>query len=103
MRQKFTMQITFPNEVPVFNGAALTLEFIALVGERYVRCSVTAEALEDYCGAPSILEDDLLKAFAAKKARIHRVCKTALKDNAGDAVILRSGYFRAYAMTSYKI
>lgn len=63
---------------------------------------MTAEALEDHCGAPSILEDDLLNAFAANQAKIHLVCQQALKDNAGRAVILRSGYFRAYAIAHHQ-
>ncbi len=102
MHQSSTMQIAFSDEAPIFNGAALTVEFTAVVQERNVRCAITAEALKDHCGAPSILEDDLLNAFVTNKTKILHVCQQALKDNAGGSVILRSGYFRVYAIAHHQ-
>ncbi|WP_133645749.1 DUF1488 domain-containing protein [Paraburkholderia flava] len=88
------MHITFPDDPPAFDGASLTVRFIAHVDGEPVICEITAEALEDHFGADSPLESVLLAAFERGRPRIRPVCSAALEQNEGASVVLRSGFFR---------
>ena len=88
------MHITFTDDAPVFDGSSLTVRFKACVDGEPVACAISAEALEDHFGAGSTLEAQLLRAFEQGRARIHEVCKRAIEENGGAAVVLRSGLFR---------
>lgn len=88
------MQIIFPDEQPVFDGANLTVCFIARVHGEPVVCAITAEALEDHFGADSALEPALMEAFDRGRQRIRSVCAEALDQNDGEGVVLHSGLFR---------
>jgi len=92
------MHITFSDDAPRFDGANLTVRFAARVDGEPVNCAISAEALEDHFGAPSPLEDDLLRAFQRGQARIRSVCAEALDQNQGGAVLLHSGLFRVEGM-----
>lgn len=89
-----TMDIIYPNEAPVFDGANLTVRFLARVGSELVVCEISAEALEDHFGADSSLESALLDAFERGQEHIQSVCTDALQRNGGVSVMLRSGLFR---------
>ncbi|HEX7683013.1 MAG TPA: DUF1488 domain-containing protein [Trinickia sp.] len=89
-----TVRVTFPDEAPVFDGAQMVVRFVAMVDDVPVSCAITAEALEDHFGAGSTLEAELLRAFAEGRQRIHEVCRLAVEQSAGAAVVLRSGLFR---------
>ena len=88
------MHVTFREDLPVFDGAQMVVRFIAMVDGVPLSCAITAEALEDHFGASSTLEAELLRAFTEGRHRIHDVCKRAIKDSGGAAVVLRSGLFR---------
>ena len=89
-----TVQVTFPDDAPAFDGAQVVVRFIAVVNGVSLSCAITAEALEDHFGARSTLEAELLRAFAEGRERIHEVCKRAIEASGGAAVVLRSGLFR---------
>jgi hypothetical protein len=95
-----TMRISFPDEVPGFDGSSLTVQFTARVDGEPVICAISAEALEDHFGAESALEDALLAAFERGRPRIRSVCAEALDQNEGAAVVLHSGLFRVEGMES---
>jgi hypothetical protein len=88
------MQVTFPDDAPIFDGAQMVVRFVAIVNGVALSCAISAEALEDHFGAGSTLEAELLRAFAEGRARIHEVCKRAIEESGGAAVVLRSGLFR---------
>lgn len=88
------MDITFPDDPPVFDGAQLVVRFMAVVDGVPLACAVTLEALEDHFGAQPPLEADILRAYESGRNRIHDVCRRALEANGGAAVVLRSGLFR---------
>lgn len=88
------MNITFSDDRPVFDGANLTVQFMACVDGQAVVCAITAEALEDHFGADSALESDLMAAFDKGRNRILSVCAEALVGNGGEGVVLHSGLFR---------
>ncbi|MBC8747056.1 MULTISPECIES: DUF1488 domain-containing protein [Paraburkholderia] len=88
------MQITFPDDEPAFDGANLTVRFLACVDGEPVVCAITAEALEDHFGAESALEAALMAAFDKGRQRIRSVCAEALDQNNGEGVVLHSGLFR---------
>ena len=88
------MHVTFREDMPVFDGAQMVVRFIAMVDGVPLSCAITAEALEDHFGASSTLEAELLRAFTEGRDRIHDVCKRAIEDSGGAAVVLRSGLFR---------
>ena len=92
------MQITFPDDEPAFDGANLTVRFMARVDGEAVVCTITAEALEDHFGADSALEAELMAAFEKGRHRIRSVCAEALDQNNGEGVVLRSGLFRVEGM-----
>jgi hypothetical protein len=94
------MHITFSDDKPFFDGANLTLSFMARVDGEEVACTITAEALEDHFGADSPLESSLMAAFEKGRDRIRSVCAEALDQNGGDGVVLHSGLFRAEGMES---
>ena len=89
-----TMRVTFPDDAPVFDGAQMVVRFVAMVDGVALSCAISAEALEDHFGAGSTLEAQLLQAFDQGRTRIHDVCKRAIEENGGAAVVLRSGLFR---------
>lgn len=88
------MQIDFPDESPVFNGADLRVEFTALVDAHRVICAVSAEALEDHFGAASALETELRDAFIRGRREIVALCRRALEQSDGRPLVLHSGAFR---------
>jgi hypothetical protein len=88
------MHVTFRADAPAFDGAQMVVRFIAMVDDVALSCAITAEALEDHFGARSTLEAELLRAFEGGRERIHDVCKQAIEESGGAAVILRSGLFR---------
>jgi hypothetical protein len=88
------MQVTFPDDAPIFDGAQMVVRFVAIVNGVALSCAISAEALEDHFGAGSTLEAELLRAFAEGRARIHEVCRRAIEESGGAAVVLRSGLFR---------
>jgi len=88
------MRVTFPDDAPVFDGAQMVVRFVAMVDGVALSCAISAEALEDHFGAGSTLEAQLLQAFEQGRARIHDVCKRAIEESGGAAVVLRSGLFR---------
>ena len=88
------MRVTFLDDAPVFDGAQMVVRFVAMVDGVALSCAISAEALEDHFGAGSTLEAQLLQAFDQGRARIHDVCKRAIEENGGAAVVLRSGLFR---------
>ncbi|PPB84353.1 uncharacterized protein DUF1488 [Mycetohabitans endofungorum] len=94
---KTSSHINFEDAPPSFDGARMMLDFTASVDGRLVRCSVSAEALEDHFGAASALESELLQAFERGRNRIHRVARLALEDSDGQPVVLHSGLFRISA------
>jgi hypothetical protein len=94
------MQITFTDDTPAFDGANLTVRFMARVDGKAVICAITAEALEDHFDADSALESDLMAAFDKGRNRIRSVCAEALDRNAGEGVVLHSGLFRVEGMES---
>ena len=89
-----TMQVTFPDDAPVFDGAQMVVRFVAMVNGVALSCAISAEALEDHFGADSTLEAQLLHAFEQGRERIHEVCKRAIEESGGAPVVLRSGLFR---------
>ena len=92
------MDITFPDDKPVFDGANLSVNFTACVDGEPVACAISAEALEDHFGADSALEAELLAAFDKGIDRIRSVCAEALDLNGGKGVVLHSGLFRVEGM-----
>lgn len=88
------MRVTFPDDAPVFDGAQMVVRFVANVDGVPLSCAITAEALEDHFGAGSTLESGLLRAYADGRERIRDVCKRAIEQSDGAAVVLRSGLFR---------
>lgn len=89
-----TVRVTFADDAPAFDGAQMVVRFVANVDGVPLSCAITAEALEDYFGAASALEAELLRAFADGRDRIHAVCRRAIEESQGAAVVLRSGLFR---------
>lgn len=92
------MHITFPDDPPAFDGANLTVQFVARVDGETVACAISAEALEDHFGADSALESALITAFNRGRNRIRSVCAEALDRNGGEGVVLHSGLFRVEGM-----
>ncbi len=90
------MRIEFPQGEREWNGAELAVDFAVKVDGASCVCSISAEALEDHFGAASPLEQDVLAAFDSGTRRIHAICRRALEDTHGDAVVLHSGLIRLY-------
>ncbi|MEI6002836.1 DUF1488 domain-containing protein [Paraburkholderia bengalensis] len=88
------MKISFPSCAPEYCAPDLALTFRALVDDRPVECSITAEALEDHFGARSPREEDLVRAFMAHRADIELAAQRLLNAVDGKPVTLHSGYFR---------
>lgn len=88
------MTITFPPEDPEYCARDFVLAFTALVDGEPVQCAITAEALEDHCGAASLREEDLLSAFGAHRGKIERIARSLLKEVQGRPILLHSGMFR---------
>lgn len=90
------MKIAFPPATPRYDSASFTLMFPAEVDGDLVECGITAEALEDHFGAPSIGETDLVNAFCAHRSAIEAIAATLVEAGSGAPVILHSGVFRVY-------
>jgi hypothetical protein len=88
------MNISFPSCSPEYCAPDLALGFTSLVDDRPVRCSITAEALEDHFGARSPREEDLVDAFVAHRVEIELAAQRLLNEVGGKPVVLHSGYFR---------
>jgi hypothetical protein len=88
------MRVRFPSDPPVYDGGNLLVRFAVEVDGTTLACAISAEALEDHFGAASPLETALLDAFGRGRARIEAVCRQALKESGGAAVVLHSGTFR---------
>ncbi|WP_036005778.1 DUF1488 domain-containing protein [Paraburkholderia caribensis] len=88
------MNISFPCCAPEYCAPELALQFPALVDDRLVECSITAEALEDHFDARSSREEDLVEAFVVHRAAIVLAAQRLLNEVGGKPVILHSGYFR---------
>ena len=86
------MNIRFPHDPPQYNNLKLT--FTALVDDKCINCSITAEALEDHFGAQSAREEDVLQAFAHHRREIENAASRMLREIGPTPVILHSGYFR---------
>ncbi|AOK32303.1 hypothetical protein WS67_17700 [Burkholderia singularis] len=88
------MQISFPADLPEYRARDWTIAFTALVDNVRVPCAITAEALEDHFGAPSIGERDLTDAFERHRTEIERAARWMLEAVGGRPVVLHSGLFR---------
>jgi hypothetical protein len=88
------VRVTFADDAPAFDGAQMVVRFVANADGVPLSCAITAEALEDHFGAGSTLEAELLHAYAEGRDRIHAVCRRAIEESQGAAVVLRSGLFR---------
>jgi hypothetical protein len=97
-RADFSMQVHFHDDQPIYDGTDIVVRFVAEVDGSPVVCAMTAEALEDHFGAESILEGDLIEAFTRGRTRIQAICRQALEESGGAAVILHSGLFRVHAL-----
>ncbi|AZG13128.1 MULTISPECIES: DUF1488 domain-containing protein [Cupriavidus] len=86
--------ITFPTSVPTYCGASLTLSCPATVNGNWSQYSVTAEALEAYCGAQSPREEDLVRAFTTNRKRIEQLAETLFELTEAREIVLRGGHFR---------
>ena len=87
------IQVKFPDEPPVFDGANMLMRFVVDLDGEPVVCAITAEALEDHFGAESALEASLRDAFERGRQRICAACTDAIRDTGG-SVVLHSGRFR---------
>lgn len=87
------VNVAFPDEAPVFDGANMLMRFVADLDGEPVVCAITAEALEDHFGAESALEAALRSAFERGRARICAACSEAIRATGG-SVVLHSGRFR---------
>ena len=88
------VDITFPNSNPTYCGASLTLSCPATVNGTRSQYSVTAEALEAYCGAQSAREEDLVRAFTSNRRRIEQLAETLFELTEAREIVLRGGHFR---------
>nr|WP_315592907.1 DUF1488 domain-containing protein [uncultured Cupriavidus sp.] len=86
--------ITFPSSVPTYCGASLTLSCPATVNGAESQYSVTAEALEAYCGARSAREEDLVHAFTTNRTRIEQLAESLFELTEAREIVLRGGHFR---------
>ncbi|MGO4415987.1 DUF1488 domain-containing protein [Cupriavidus sp. KB_39] len=87
-------QISFPTSVPSYCAASLTLSCPATVNGNSSQYSVTAEALENHCGAQSPREDDLRAAFTSHRQRIEHLAEILFELTKAREIVLRSGHFR---------
>ncbi|MBN3725439.1 DUF1488 family protein [Burkholderia sp. Ac-20379] len=88
------MQISFPQDPPLFTPADPAIAFPVLVDTTRLRCEISAEALADYFGAASSGEGDLRHAFAAHRDEIEEAARRLIETAGGKPVKLRSGFFR---------
>ncbi|KAK45591.1 hypothetical protein BG58_16515 [Caballeronia jiangsuensis] len=88
------MKITFLAQAPVYLSDEPALLFTALVDDRSVECTISAEALEDHFGAASWREEDLQRSFENNRAVIQGAAEQLLTSVGRRPVMLRSGYFR---------
>ncbi|WP_350029742.1 DUF1488 domain-containing protein [Caballeronia sp. AZ1_KS37] len=88
------MNITFLAQAPIYLSDEPALLFTALVDDRSVECTISAEALEDHFGAASLREEDLQRAFENNRAVIEGAAEQLLTSVGCRPVMLRSGYFR---------
>ena len=88
------VEINFPTINPTYCGASLTLSCPATVNGTRSQYSVTAEALEAYCGAQSAREEDLVRAFTSNRRRIEQLAETLFELTEAREIVLRGGHFR---------
>jgi hypothetical protein len=88
------MNITFPQQAPVYLADDPALTFWALVDGESIPCTISAEALEDHFGAASWREEDLERAFESGRCLIEGAAEQLLASVGCRPVMLRSGYFR---------
>ncbi|MGF6812969.1 hypothetical protein OKW30_008186 [Paraburkholderia sp. Clong3] len=94
LSQAPAMHIHFPQERPEYCARDLVVAFPAEVDGERVQCAITAEALEDHFGAPSLREDDLIEAFDTHRLPIEAAARNLLKEVGAKPVMMHSGYFR---------
>ena len=94
MNQVTVMQIHFPQERPEYCARDLVIAFPAEVDGKRVQCAITAEALEDHFGAPSLREDDLIAAFDSNRHPIEHAARALLHEIGAKPLLMHSGYFR---------
>jgi len=87
------IDVKFPDEAPVFDGANMLMRFVVDLDGEPVVCAITVEALEDHFGAESALEEALREAFERGRSRICAACAEAIRETGG-SVVLHSGRFR---------
>ncbi|QGZ65346.1 DUF1488 family protein [Paraburkholderia acidisoli] len=90
------MTISFPEGPLVYDGDQLALIFTAQADGEAVECLITAEALEDHCGAKSAREPDLRAAFESHRGAIEKAAARLIEETQAAAVKLHSGYLRMY-------
>jgi hypothetical protein len=90
------MKISFPRAAPEFDSESFTLVFPAEVDGTRIECGITAEALEDHFGAPSIGEPDLVNAYCTHRSVIEEAAASLIEATRGAPVLLHSGVFRIY-------
>ncbi len=88
------MQITFPQDPPLFTPADPAIAFPVVVDAARMRCEISAEALESHFGAASAGEGDLRHAFAAHRDEIEDAARRMIERADGNPVKLHSGFFR---------
>jgi hypothetical protein len=88
------MDIAFPVEAPVYRAFEVSVAFPAVVDGKRLECAISAEALEDHFGAPSLSAADLIAAFDAHRDPIQRAARRMLEAIGAKPVCLHSGYFR---------
>ncbi|PLZ02803.1 DUF1488 domain-containing protein [Burkholderia sp. WAC0059] len=93
MNRESVMQVHFPEESPVFDGASMLMRFVVHLDGEPVVCAITVEALEDHFGARSALEAMLCGAFERGRESIRAACEDAIRETGG-SVVLHSGQFR---------
>lgn len=86
--------ISFPSTIPTYCGASLTLSCPATVNGNRSQYSVTAEALEAYCGARSARQEDLVNAFTSHRGRIEQLAEAMFELTEAREIVLRGGHFR---------
>jgi len=89
--------LRYASEDLMFDGSSMRVWFVVEHDGEPLTCAITAEALEDHFGAPSLLEASLREAFERGRPAILEACADAIgESNAG--VVLHSGVFRAAAL-----
>jgi hypothetical protein len=86
--------IEFPQGLPHYCAADLTLTCTANVDGRPASYAVTAEALEDHFGARSYRQEDLMQALETNRGAIEDMARALFKLTESHTIVLHSGHFR---------